>query len=149
MHPANQRGSIGTPHDERQVNQPDLVDEFIVEHVPVEGGSSLDHQPVDAEFLLENPHEERKINMGLPGNDDMGAFFPDRLNPVPGAASHTAIAVGASGPSTFASSGMSAMLQGITRNGLLPGTSRTVRNELSIRMVLAPTMMASYAARVV
>ena len=40
------------------------------------------------------------------------------------------------------------MLQGITRSGLLPSTYRTVRNELSIRIVLAPTMIASYSARV-
>src|SRR5665647_2595275 len=64
-----------------------------------------------------------------------------------GAASHTAIAVGASFPSTFASSGRSAMLHGITRNGLLPGTSLTVRKELSIRIVLAPTMIASFRPR--
>jgi hypothetical protein len=40
------------------------------------------------------------------------------------------------------------MLLGMTRSGLFPGTSLTVRNELSIRMVFAPTMMASYSALV-
>ena len=40
------------------------------------------------------------------------------------------------------------MLEGITRIGLFPSTSRTVRKELSILMVFAPTMMASKDALV-
>jgi hypothetical protein len=40
------------------------------------------------------------------------------------------------------------MLHGITLSGLFPWIYLTVRNELSIRMVFAPTMIASYAARV-